>query len=193
MIAVKVLTLVAVVGIAGILPEVSNSPLRKGGQGGSLETANLECPQDLETLTPLLLRDLPDYANRVLQRARSIQRTPDLQRFILFAGRAEYEPLDLGDSQQLPPTQPSSAPPRQLFFTTLERQYINQLPVEIQNFHWLFLSQSADGWRLTTALTRFGTLDKTQPPSPPRDTSDGVIGQAVNLWLRDCRAGSIRP
>lgn len=192
MIAIKVLSLTTVVCVGIIFPRLNHPPLIKGDQGGSVSRENLECPSDVETLTPLLLRDLPNYANRVLQRARSIQNTPDLQRFILFAGRAEYEPLDLGPTQQLPTAKTPSDPPKQIFFTTLERQYVNQKPLEIQNYHWLFLTQSADGWRLAMALTRFGTMDKTQPPSPPRDTSDGVIGQAVNLWLRDCRAGSIR-
>jgi hypothetical protein len=28
--------------------------------------------------------------------------------------------------------------------------------------------------------------------SPPKNSSDGAIAQAVKLWLRDCQAGSLR-
>jgi len=159
-------------------------------RGESKNATSLKCSEDLQTLTPLLLRDLPNYANRVIQRSRSLPNSPDLKAYVLLAGKAEYEPLDLGTSKQFQPTTDNTA--QQIFFTTLERQYINQKAVEIQNYHWLFLTPSPDGWRLGMSLTRFGTLDKTNPPSPPRDTSNAVIGQAVKLWLRDCRAGTIK-
>ena len=38
-----------------------------------------------------------------------------------------------------------------------------------------------------------GLRGQTRPPTPPRETSEGIIGQAVRLWLRDCRAGAIYP
>jgi hypothetical protein len=40
-------------------------------------------------------------------------------------------------------------------------------------------------------FSRIGDALANQPPSPPQDTSQGVIAQAIRLWLRDCRAGAI--
>jgi hypothetical protein len=31
-----------------------------------------------------------------------------------------------------------------------------------------------------------------EPASPPTDTSNGVIGRAIQIWLRDCRNGDVR-
>jgi hypothetical protein len=53
------------------------------------------------------------------------------------------------------------------------------------------LTQTATGWRLAMMFSRIGSYPAKNPPSPPRDSSNGVVGQAVRAWLRDCRAGSI--
>lgn len=39
-------------------------------QNSANSKQNFSCPNDVETLTNILLRDLPSYANRVTQRAR---------------------------------------------------------------------------------------------------------------------------
>lgn len=147
------------------------------------------CPADLETLTDLLLEDLPSYANRVVQRARKLDRTPYLSTYVIVAGRPEFKPLPL-NGRQYKPVLPDTS--KQVFFTTLERRYNRNHVVEAQNYHWLFLTQTQDGWRLVLIYTQFGSPSDKKPPTPPQETSNGIIGQAIRLWLRDCRAGAIR-
>jgi hypothetical protein len=150
---------------------------------------NSACPHDLKTLTELLLKDLPGYGNRVIQRARKLERTPYLSTYIIVAGNPDFKPLPL-NNRQYNPVLPDTT--RQIFFTTLERQYSSNKVVEAQNYHWLFLTQTQDGWRLVMVYTQFGSPSGKEPPTPPQETSDGVIGQAIRLWLRDCRAGAIK-
>lgn len=161
------------------------------------------CPARLEDLVPRMLRDLPSYANRVSQRAALSDDPADSATYVLLAGRAEYEPLTQGPGEYLP-TPESDVP--QVFFTTLERQYIHDRPVTLQVFHWLFLTQTRLGWRLVlmqSAIAPQGNPASQsdhapnpatpEPPTPPQDSSQGVIAQAVRLWLRDCEAGSVEP
>lgn len=154
------------------------------------------CPGDLETLIPLLLEDLPAYANRVSQRAyrANLRITSDIPGYILLAGRPEYEPLPL-ESQGYDPVFEEDTT-SQIFFTTLDRQYALGEAVLLQNFHWVFLTPTESGWQLVIMFSRLGN-DPTEslrddPPIPPIDTSQGVIAQAIRLWLRDCAAGSLR-
>ncbi len=145
------------------------------------------CPADLETLTSLLLKDLPDYSNRVIQRTQKINRARGVYRYIITAGQTEFEPLNLPRIHYNPIAQS----PEQVFFTVLEREYNNNQKTEIQTYHWLFLTPTSDGWHLVTMFSRFGDSTENNPPAPPKETSDGIIGQAVQFWLRDCRAGRI--
>lgn len=156
-------------------------------------TQALSCPDDLQSLIFLMLRDLPNYANRVIQRARDFDRSVDTYSYVLIAGRQEFAPLTLGPGVYTAPTAIDPEPPQQVFFTTLERQYQENRAVETQYYHWLFLTKTPEGWRLAMMFTRFGSPSGRRPPTPPRESSNGVIGQAVKLWLRDCRAGVIRP
>jgi hypothetical protein len=159
------------------------------------ETENrFSCPTKIETLVDKMLLDLPSYSNRVIQRTRSIVKDKTLvaQRYIVLAGKAEYEPLPLNNSEYQPQTTDSS---QQVFFTTFEREYRRDRIIETQNYHWLFLAQTASGWRLVAIYSRFG-LDSDAAISsdltmPPQDTTEGAIGQGINLWLKDCRAGVV--
>ncbi|WP_201279025.1 hypothetical protein [Leptolyngbya iicbica] len=149
------------------------------------------CPQDVETLTTGLLRDLPSYANRVAR--RTLGTTPDDTQFgtMLVAGRAEFEPLPL-ESLAFEPVADDAT--QQVFFTMLERRYLEGETIRQEQYHWLFLVPTADGWRLTLMFSRLGAADQpTRPPTPPQESSDGIMGQAVRLWLRDCRAGTLFP
>lgn len=147
--------------------------------------------QDVETLTTQLLRDLPSYANRVSQRSRRRNRTVDIYSYVLLAGRPEFVPLTLGPGEYTPVDSASLVePPQQVFITTLERQYIDGKPVELQDYHWLFLTKTDSGWRLAMMFSRTGPYLGGQPPTPPRDSSNGVIAQAISTWLRDCRGGN---
>lgn len=151
------------------------------------------CPEDLETLTALLMRDVPSYANRVMQRSRRLSRRGESFSYVVLAGRREFTPLPLSPSSysSITPTTDES-PPQQVFFTTLERQYISGKAVESQLFHWLFLTKTTGGWRLALMFTQFGSPVRGRPPTPPQESSNGIVGQAVINWLRDCRAGVIK-
>lgn len=154
------------------------------------------CPDTLESLMPLLLRDLPSYANRVIARSRSHSRATDLPpSYVLLAGSPDYRPLpatleDLG-LEEYRAIAPEDQP-QQVFFTTLERQYGYGGYARLQGFYWVFLTHQADQWHLAGLVSSVGGYPQQQPPSPPRDSSEGVVAQAIRLWLRDCRAGSIR-
>ncbi|MEM6452266.1 MAG: hypothetical protein AAF703_18380 [Cyanobacteria bacterium P01_D01_bin.105] len=179
------------------------------------------CPTDIETLTPLLIRDIPNYTNRVLQRTVAVipnaqdtansqsvdsrsadsqsvdlatnnllRREPYRPAFVLVAGRPELEPLDL--SKYTFTTDPDAGGPlTQLFFTTLSRQYSGNRYNDVQSYHWLFLAEAEDGWWLTFMFSQIDAAETLRAPTPPRESSSGSVGQAVQLWLRDCRAGVI--
>jgi hypothetical protein len=127
-----------------------------------------------------------------MQRSRRLSRTSSFS-YVVVAGRPEFAPLPLTPSQ-LPPTSPASEgeAPKQVFLTTLERQYIAGKAVEFQLYHWLFLTQTPGGWRLALMFSRIGSSSPGRAPTPPQESSNGIVGQAVITWLRDCSAGSIR-
>jgi hypothetical protein len=147
-----------------------------------------QCPRDLETLTAQLLNDLPHYANRVIQRARRLERSQDNYYTVIVAGKGEFEPLELSNTDYIPF---SGEQPQQLFFTTLERTYETDRIVLMQSYHWLFLTTTDLGWQTVMMFSANGpNLNNLPlyPPTPPRETSDSFIGQGVKIWLRDCNA-----
>lgn len=150
--------------------------------------------QSLELITTNLMRDLPSYANRASQRARRLTRRGDTFAYMLTAGRPEFKPLPLNPNVTSDDTAKTlSEGVEQIFFTTLERRYIAKQAIELQEFHWLLLTKTNTGWRKVMMFTQTGSFPVSkQVPSPPRDSSDGVVGQAVDAWLRDCQAGAIR-
>ena len=147
------------------------------------------CPDDVKELTALLLKDLPAYSNRVIQRTQEAVREAGIRNYIIIASEAEFEPLELPRLQYNPI---DDKDPEQVFFTVLERQYIDNQIVTIQTFHWLFLAHTDSGWRTVMMFSRFGNSNEKRPPTPPKETTDGIIGRGVQLWLRDCRAGTVR-
>ncbi|MCP6760572.1 MAG: hypothetical protein NHB32_17925 [Fischerella sp. CENA71] len=149
--------------------------------------------QSIELLTTKLLLDLPSYANRVIQRARRTSRKTDLFSYVLMAGRPEFTPLPLNSSGDIPKELKYTAKDvDQVFFTTLERRYVGKKVVELQQFHWLFLTKADDGWWMVMMFSRTGSDPKQEIPTPPQDSSNGVVAQGIKTWLRDCRAGSGR-
>lgn len=153
----------------------------------------MTCPSDLAVLTEGLLRDLPSYANRVARRSLGVREGNGFGT-VLLAGRAELEPLEISPLTFSNAGDISENAVRQVFFTTLERQYSDTDFVNLEHYHWLFLTEAEDGWRMVLLFSRL-TVDETsiRPPTPSRESSDGIIGQAVRLWLRDCRAGTVDP
>jgi hypothetical protein len=152
-----------------------------------LAVSRIACPTEMENLTPLLLRDLPSYANRVIVRARGNSAVTSLPT-VITAGRAEFAPLPI--ATDLAPQDPNL---KQLFFTTLERQRTGDQLVELQQYHWLFLAPTPTGWQLALSYTRTASYPSAEKPvSPPRESSQGPIAQATTRWLRDCNAGSVQ-
>ncbi|MFQ4143829.1 hypothetical protein [Chlorogloeopsis sp. ULAP02] len=149
--------------------------------------------KNIETLTTRLLRDLPAYSNRATQRARRLKRSVDIYSYMLVAGRPEFTPLPLNPAEDnLETSKYTSEGVEQVFFTTLERQYVKGKAVELQQFHWLFLIKSQNGWWMVMMFSQTGSYPKQKPPTPPRDSSNSAVAQAIKSWLRDCRAGSLR-
>jgi hypothetical protein len=162
------------------------------------------CPNRLEDLIPLMLRDLPSYANRVSQRAYQLDPNADIPGSLVLAGQPDYAPLTLNPGEKLPATETDTP---QVFFTTLERQYVDGKLVRLQHHHWLFITQTETyGWQLVLLFSAIDTysiqqlpiqrplnqqFSDLQPPSSPQNQSQGVIAQAIRLWLRDCKAGSV--
>ncbi|MBW4658102.1 MAG: hypothetical protein KME15_05475 [Drouetiella hepatica Uher 2000/2452] len=166
----------------------------------------IACPDRLEDLMPLLLRDLPSYANRVNQRAYLTppaarrENDPDTPGYVLLAGQPDYQALPLNSNRLLNESssgEPSLSEPPQIFFTTLERQYASGEAVKLQHYHWLFLTQTQSySWQLVLMFSAIGDYPTQQQPtqhltSAPQDASQGVIAQAIRLWLTDCRAGAV--
>jgi hypothetical protein len=160
-----------------------------------LQPRNYYCSQQsIESITAYLLRDLPGYSNRASQRSRRLSRKGDTFGYMVAAGRPEFIPLPLNPNiASSDTTKMLSEGVEQIFFTTLERQYTAGKAIELQQFHWLLLTKTSIGWRKVMMFTQTGSFPVTkQPISPPRDSSDGAIAQAVDAWLRDCEAGSVR-
>lgn len=152
-----------------------------------------DCPTDLKNLVSLLMRDLPSYANREIQKARRLERTVDQFSYVIVAGNPEFEPLPLSPSQSSPTSSGvDNEATQQVFFTTLERRYRERKAVESQNFYRIFLTQTPEGWRLVMIFSQLGSTSDQRFPTPPRESSNSAIGQAIKTWLRDCRAGTIR-
>jgi hypothetical protein len=148
------------------------------------------CPNNVPELTKLLLKDLPAYGNRVIQRTQVRNQAAGIENYILTASQAEFKPLQL---PRLPYDQIDAAQePTQVFFTVLERQYIQDEIVDISSYHWLFLTSTTKGWQTVMLFSRFGNTTENSPPAPPRETTEGIIGQGIQLWLRDCNAGTVR-
>ncbi|MEA5571047.1 hypothetical protein [Calothrix sp. UHCC 0171] len=150
--------------------------------------------QKLELITTNLLRDLPSYANRASQRARRLTRRGDTFSYVLAAGKPEFQPLPLNPiSASSDATNTLEDGVEQVFFTTLERKYTAGKAVELQQFHWLLVTKTNIGWRKVMMFSQIGSFPVSkQPVTPIRESSNGVVAQAVDTWLRDCQAGSVK-
>jgi hypothetical protein len=145
------------------------------------------CPATITALTPAFLRDLPSYANRVIVRNQTAAQMKFLPS-VVIAGQAEHQPLPVVAENSV-----SDPQVQQLFFTTLERQRVGDRLLERQQFHWLLLTSTSQGWQMVQSYTRSGDYPRSEGPlTPPRESSDGTIAQAAKLWFRDCQAGAVR-
>ena len=166
----------------------SRLPAPAGSRAVSPPVNRHSCPTTVEALTVLLLRDLPGYGNRLAQR----QKRSGSELYLIAASGADFTPLPV-KSSEYPDSQDQNL--HQVFFTTLERDYHQKQMRQWQQHHWLFLAQTAQGWRLALLYSRLAPYppDLTRPPLPPRDSSQGLTAEAMRLWLRDCQAGAVPP
>ncbi len=145
------------------------------------------CPVTPATLTSLLLRDLPGYVNRLARReVRS-----GSESYVVAASAADLTPLPVKSSES--PEVPDKNL-HQVFFTTLEREYHHNQMQQWQQHHWLFLAQTAQGWRLALIYSRLAPYptDPTQPLVPAHDSIQSLTAEAIRIWLRDCNAGAVK-
>jgi hypothetical protein len=63
---------------------------------------------------------------------------------------------------------------------------------ELQNHYWAFFDLTEQGWRLILLFSQFSSFNKNDPLLPTQESQNSAIGQAINLWLRDCNAGAIK-
>jgi hypothetical protein len=154
-----------------------------------LASAPNTCPAKLDDLTTVLVRDLPSYANRLIQRRR--KRTDEVYSSIVTVSAPEFKPIEIA-SREYPQQFPQAAP-TQIFITTLERQYTGMRSSDLQQFHWLFMAQTRMGWRLVNIYSRTSAARGTNAPiTPPIESSKTVVGEAIRLWLNDCQLGKVR-
>jgi hypothetical protein len=146
-----------------------------------------QCPARLPQLAELLVRDLPSYANRVVQRRR--QKLGLNYSNYLVAGRPETTP-QLIENPEYRPASPATAP-LQLYLSTLEQRFVGRQSSNFQQFHWLFLAKGKKDWHLVTMYSRQGRT--SGEPLPPIESLQSSVGEAVQIWLRDCNAGVIKP
>lgn len=166
--------------------------LALGGLGlamASPPTLAQACPTDLPVLMDHLLRDLPTYAGLVAQRSSGSAQFPRPVASVVAVGVPEFEPIDL--TSPFPPPESPAGEVQQVFFTTLERQPLTQDSVLLQHYHWLLLAPGEEGWQPVLLYSSLGDYPASGPPTPPQANLNGVVGQAVRLWLRDCRAGAV--
>ena len=142
------------------------------------------CPEAIGSVAPLLVRDLPSYANRAIIRGRSRQDMAELTQ-VVVASQMELEPMEVPSLKPDPNL-------HQVFVTTLERQVSAQKIYEFQQYHWIFLVNTRAGWRLIKSFSRTSRYPKGDWITKIQDSSQGAIAQGIKTWLRDCAAGSIR-
>jgi hypothetical protein len=151
----------------------------------SFSNRSKSCPSNLSSLVDRMLKDLPSYANRIIQRQRNVIKNRKPSFNIIAAGKPEFETLKSKSSEYTSNFDENS---QQVFFTTLERRYSFDRYIETQNYHKLILTPTEKGWQMVLMFSQFGAADKNYPPLPPQDTTNNYIGQAVSLWLRDCQS-----
>ena len=146
--------------------------------------ARSTCPEAIESMSALLVRDLPSYGNRAIIRSRSRSDMAELTQ-IVVASQPELEPIAVTSLKPDPNL-------HQVFLTTLERQASAQRIYEFQQFHWIFLVHTRSGWRLVKSFSRTSRYPKGEWMTETQDSSQGAIAQGIKTWLRDCAAGSIQ-
>jgi hypothetical protein len=175
------------------MPQVTNAasspalhqPTEKTPKSSLPLRPKVTCPDDVERLTTAMLRDLPEYMNRLSHQRGGSQ----ARKYAIVATKPNLTPLPVITSAP----DPDRGGLHQVFFTVLERQYDTRRKTDFQNYYWLFLAQTPNyGWQLAILYTRSGSFPASdRDPSPLREATREVPGLAIRQWLRDCKAGSV--
>jgi len=167
--------------------QLFSRPRTPGSQPPPIQ--RLTCPTELQPLTKVMLRDLPAYMNRLNQRLLGDQSQYGFT-YAIAASQPDLMPLPLDSSEYRNPVDQDL---HQVFFTVLERQYFGkQKFTQWQKYYWLFLAPTSSGWRVARLFSRLGAYPpNNQPLGAVEDSSQSLTAQAIQLWLRDCRAGSV--
>jgi hypothetical protein len=155
------------------------------------------CPTAFEPMIEQLLKDLPHYANRLIVKSRKLGGPPP-GNYVMVMGPPDFAALPLATQAQPPvgeaPRTENRPDLRQVFFTSLERQYSTTQITPLQGFHWSIWAQSSTGWQFVTLRSQLGSgpLASSKGPSPdrilvpPREADYSPIAEGIRLWLRDC-------
>ncbi len=142
------------------------------------------CPTAFEPLIEQLLKNLPHYANRLLVKSRKLGGPPP-GNYVMVISPPDFQALPLADRA------PSNPQPdhRQVFFTSLERQYSTHRITPLQGFHWSIWAPSSSGWQLVSLRSQLGPGPSAQSDRilvPPKEADYSPIAEGIRLWLRDC-------
>jgi hypothetical protein len=163
------------------------------------------CPIAFEPMVGQLLQDLPHYANRLIVKSRKLGGPPP-GNYVMVISPPDFQALPLpGTTSGQASPEGSIAPGdlRQVFFTSLERQYATRQITSLQGFHWSVWAPSPQGWQLVTLRSQLGPAPVGQSPlaqslqtrptaaeqriwSPPREADYSPLAEGIRLWLRDC-------
>jgi hypothetical protein len=144
----------------------------------------LACPSEVKPLVSQMLKDIPSYTNRAYVRGNI------LNTYLMLASPPDFEPLP---ASTLFPSDSSPAKTTntvQVFFTTLDRMHGLGDPIPLQQYHWLFLTPSSQGWQLKKMYTMTGSYPAgSGTPTRPRDSTGESLAMAIQDWLKDCQEG----
>ena len=119
-------------------PPSSPTPSEQSPSDSPYLRPQAACPDDLATLSALLIRDIPGYTNRIIQSSVADIPTAYRPSYVITASFPERMPLEIRDRVYTTDAD-SGDLLEQVFFTTLERQYSGLEATSLSHFHWLFL------------------------------------------------------
>jgi hypothetical protein len=142
------------------------------------------CPTEVKPLVSQMLKDIPSYTNRAYVRGNI------LNTYLMLASPPDFEPLPANTLVSSDSSLAKAPNTVQVFFTTLDRMHGLGNPIPLQQYHWLFLTPSSQGWQLKKMYTITGSYPAgSGTPTTPRDSTGESLALAIQDWLKDCQQG----
>jgi hypothetical protein len=116
-----------------------------------------DCPVLLKPLLNEILKDVPSYINRSIQRQRQVG---DPWHYLIGLSQPDYRPADLADFSDRHPEfelEPLLNSPGlyQVFLTSRQRTYETAKIIDFQEFHWLlFQPDDRYQWQLRAIISQ---------------------------------------